>query len=26
MMVARVMATTHLELDEPVDPAELGRR
>jgi 4-carboxymuconolactone decarboxylase len=26
MMVARVMATTHLELDEPVDPAALGRR
>jgi 4-carboxymuconolactone decarboxylase len=26
MMVARVMATTHMELDEPVDPAALGRR
>jgi alkylhydroperoxidase family enzyme len=26
MMVARVMATTHMELDEPVDPATLGRR
>jgi 4-carboxymuconolactone decarboxylase len=24
MMVARVMATTHMELDEPVDPAALG--
>jgi alkylhydroperoxidase family enzyme len=23
MMVARVMATTHMELDEPVDPAAL---
>jgi 4-carboxymuconolactone decarboxylase len=26
MMVARVMATTDMELDEPVDPAALGRR
>jgi 4-carboxymuconolactone decarboxylase len=26
MMVARVMATTHMELDEPVDPAALERR
>jgi alkylhydroperoxidase family enzyme len=26
MMVARVMATTHIDLDEPVDPAALGRR
>jgi 4-carboxymuconolactone decarboxylase len=25
MMVARVMATTHMELDEPVDPSALGR-
>jgi alkylhydroperoxidase family enzyme len=26
MMAARVMATTGMELDEPVDPAELARR
>jgi 4-carboxymuconolactone decarboxylase len=26
MMVARVMATTDMELDEPVDPAALGSR
>jgi alkylhydroperoxidase family enzyme len=26
MMVARVMATTHMELDEPVDPAALRAR
>ena len=26
MMLARVMATTQMELDEPVDPAALGRR
>ena len=26
MMVARVMATTDMELDAPVDPAALGRR
>ena len=24
--IFRVMATTHMELDEPVDPAALGRR
>ena len=26
MMVARVMATTHMELDEPVDPRGIGAR
>ena len=26
MMIARVMATTDMELDRPVDPAALGRR
>ena len=26
MMVARVMATTHIDMDEPADPAALARR